>query len=55
MLLANMGVIVLPEQKSIPEAFKAFNEDGSLSDEKNQKTVLGLGSKLSIAVSKLSV
>ena len=53
MLLANMGVIVLPEQKSIPEAFKAFNEDGSLSDEKNQKSVLGLGSKLSITVSKL--
>ena len=55
MLLANIGVIVLPEQKAIPRAYEAFNDDGSLSDEKNQKFVLGLGSKLAIAVSKLSV
>ena len=45
MLLANMGVIVLPEQKAISGAFKAFNEVGSLSDDKSQKSVLGLGSK----------
>lgn len=55
MLLANIGIIVLPDQKSIPGAFNAFNEDGSLSDERNQKTVLGLGSKLASAVNKLSV
>ena len=53
MLLANMGVIVLPEQKAISAAFKAFNKDGSLSDEKNQKSVLEIGSKLESAVSKL--
>ena len=55
MLLANMGVIVLPEQKSIPGAFEAFNEDGCLTNERDQKAVLGLGSKLAITVSKLSV
>ncbi|MFC1763382.1 NADPH-dependent FMN reductase [Planctomycetota bacterium] len=55
MLLANMGVIVLPEQKAIPGAFEAFNEDGSLGDERNQKAVLGLGRILASAASKLSV
>lgn len=55
MLLANIGVIVLPEQKAIPEAFKAFNKDGSLSDERNQKAVLALGRKLAISASKLCV
>ena len=55
MLLANMGVLVLPEQQVIPEAFKAFNEEGSLRDERNQKSVLGLGGKLAISVSKLCV
>ena len=55
MLLANMGVIVLPEQKAIPGAFEAFNEDGSLTDERNQQFVLELGRKLAIAVSRISV
>jgi chromate reductase len=55
MLLANMGVIVLPEQIAISGAFKAFNEDGSLSDDRSQKSVLGLGSKLALTVGKLSV
>ncbi|MES2212287.1 MAG: NAD(P)H-dependent oxidoreductase [Pseudomonadota bacterium] len=55
MLLGNIGVTVLPEQKSIPGAFEAFNADGSLRDERNQKYILGLGSKLASVVSKLSV
>jgi chromate reductase len=55
MLLANMGVIVLPEQIAISGAFKAFNEDGSLSDDRSQKSVVGLGSKLALTVGKLSV
>ncbi len=55
MLLANMGVIVLPEQQAIAGAFQAFDEDGSLKDEINQKSVLALGSKLAMTVDKLSV
>jgi chromate reductase len=55
MLLANIGVIVLPEQKAISGAYKAFNEDGSLRDDRNQKSVLGLGRKLALTISKLSV
>ena len=53
MLLANLGVIVLPEHSVIPEAYKAFNEDGSLRDERNQKSVRELGRKLAISVHKL--
>lgn len=52
MLLANIGVSVLPEQQTIPQAFSAFNEDGSLIDERKQKLVLALGSKLAGAVLK---
>lgn len=55
MLLANIGVIVLPEQKAIPGAFKAFKEDGTLIDERNQESVLALGSTLARAVAKLKV
>ena len=54
MLLANMGVLVLPEQQAIPRASGAFNEDGSLTNAKRQTAVLGLGSKLAIAAGKLS-
>ena len=52
MLLANIGVTVLPGQEAIPRAFNAFNEDGSLVDEEKQKTILALGGNLAIVVGK---
>lgn len=54
MLLANIGVTVLPDQQAIRQAFKAFNDDGSLVDDRNQKSVLSLGSKLAITLDKLN-
>ncbi len=54
MLLANIGVTVLPEQQTIPQAFKAFNDDGSLVDGRKQKSVLKLGRNLAAVVSKLN-
>lgn len=54
MLLANIGVTVLPDQQAIPQAFKAFNEDGSLVDERKQQSVLALGRKLAATVGKLN-
>lgn len=54
MLLANLGVLVLPEQQAIPEAYKAFNNEGALLDDGMQKSILALGSKLAITVSKLN-
>lgn len=55
MLLANIGITVLPEQQAIPQAFKAFNEDGSLIDESKQNAVMSLGRKLAVTVDKLNV
>jgi len=53
MLLGNIGVTVLPEQLAIPQAFKAFAEDGSLIDEKQQAGVFNLGVKLAQTVERL--
>ena len=54
MLLANIGVTVLPDQQAIPQAFKAFNEDGSLIDDRKHKSVLALGRKLAFTSGKLN-
>lgn len=54
MLLGNIGVTVLPEQQALRQAFKAFNEDGSLIDDKQQQAIFGLGSKLVHFTGKLN-
>lgn len=54
MLLANIGVIVLPDQHAVPRAFKVFDEDGSLIDEQHLNSVLALGAKLVATVRKLN-
>lgn len=46
MLLANIGMIVLPEQQAIPQAFKAFSEQGTLVDINQQQAVEKLGVNL---------
>ncbi|MBL4574515.1 MAG: NAD(P)H-dependent oxidoreductase [Opitutaceae bacterium] len=53
MLLGNIGVTVLPTQKTIREAYKAFNDDGTLSSERDQQAVLELGRELTGTVQKL--
>ena len=52
-ILSNIQVLVLPDQKAIPNATKAFNSDGSLSDTKQQEAVMNLGAKLAQTVAKL--
>ncbi|MEW8315822.1 MAG: NAD(P)H-dependent oxidoreductase [Candidatus Thiodiazotropha endolucinida] len=54
MLLANIGVTVLPDQQTVPQAFKAFNDDGSLMDGRKQEAVLALGRKLANTAGKLN-
>lgn len=54
MLLTNIWITVLPDQQTIPFAFKAFDDKGSLIDDRKQKLVLDLGRQLAIAVSKFS-
>lgn len=46
MLLANLGIIVLPDQLAVANADKAFHTDGYLLDEDKQAAVLKLGMSL---------
>ncbi|UCG50987.1 MAG: NAD(P)H-dependent oxidoreductase [Candidatus Latescibacterota bacterium] len=52
-LLENMKVMVLPDQRALSEAHKAFLEDGSLVDSKTQAAVESIGAKLADTVSRL--
>ena len=52
-ILGNINVLVLPDQKAIPQAFEAFNPDGTMKDPKQQESVENLGAKLSNVLSKL--
>ncbi len=46
MLLANMGVLVLPGQLALPNADKAFHENGRLLETDRQDAVSKLGASL---------
>ena len=52
-ILGNINVIVLPEQKSISQAYQAFDENGSLKDPKQQQDVEKLGANLASILLKL--
>jgi chromate reductase len=45
-LLGNIGVVVLPDMFSLPNAGNAFGDDGSLTDEKQAAMAAGLGATL---------
>ena len=55
MLLGNIGVTVIPDQIAVPQAMKAFAEDGSLIDERRQQAVVDLGAKLTRIVTQLNI
>lgn len=52
-ILSNINVLVLPDQKAIPSAFQAFDEEGKLKDQKQQEAVEELGSKLANLLTKI--
>ncbi|MGB3205694.1 MAG: NAD(P)H-dependent oxidoreductase [Crinalium sp.] len=52
-ILGNIKVLVLPDQYALPNAFQAFNEDGTLKDIKQQQTIEQIGSKLATVLAKL--
>jgi NAD(P)H-dependent FMN reductase len=54
MMLGNLGVTVLPDTRSISAADKAFQEDGSLRNSRDQKAVTGLGRKLAETLDRFS-
>jgi chromate reductase, NAD(P)H dehydrogenase (quinone) len=53
-ILANIGVLVLPDQIAVVKAFEAFADDGSLKDAKLQAGIQGLGKSLTGLLVKLS-
>ncbi|MCK5189939.1 MAG: NAD(P)H-dependent oxidoreductase, partial [Methylococcales bacterium] len=53
MLLANIGITVLPEQQAIPHAFKAFSDKGTLNDSNQQLAIEKLGKNLVLVINKL--
>lgn len=52
-ILSSIGVLVLPEQKSISNAYEAFDEAGNLKDQQQQESVKQLGQKLTKILAKL--
>ena len=55
MLLGNIGVFVLPDQQVIPQAFKAFGDDGLLVDAKQQRAIVNFRGKADLYGEKASV
>lgn len=53
-ILGNLGVLVLPKQKAVPRAGKAFADDGTLADSTMQAEVTALGSRLAETLTKLT-
>ena len=53
-ILGNLGVLVLPEQRTVSGADKTFAEDGALENEEQLEAVRALGEKLATVLTKLS-
>jgi NAD(P)H-dependent FMN reductase len=52
-ILQNIQVLVLPDQMAVPNAFEAFNADGTLKDAQQQAAVEHLGKNVATVLSKL--
>jgi NAD(P)H-dependent FMN reductase len=52
-ILSNIGVIVLPEQVTVPVAYDAVTEAGVLKDERRQRMVASLGRQLAEITARL--
>lgn len=53
-MLGNISMIVLPEQKAIPQAMEAFTESGTLKDPQQQQAVEKIGAKVAQMLAKLN-
>jgi len=53
-ILGNIGVLVLPEQEAIRNAYQAFDENGNLTDRSQQEEIEQLGHKLATITAKLT-
>ncbi len=52
-ILGNIGVLVMPDQITLPRAFEVFNEDGSLRNAAHQASVEALGRSLAGLLAKI--
>jgi chromate reductase, NAD(P)H dehydrogenase (quinone) len=52
-ILSNIQVLVIPDQHAIAKANEAFNDDGSLKDEKHAKKIESIAKKVVDLASKL--
>jgi chromate reductase len=52
-LLGNIGVVVLPDQVTVPRAHEAFDEEGKLKDARKQEQVEALAQRLVSVAGKL--
>lgn len=52
-ILGNIQVLVLPDQKVIPHAHEAFDDDGSLRDPQQQQAVERIGARLAEVLGRL--
>jgi NAD(P)H-dependent FMN reductase len=53
-ILTNVGVLVLPQQRAVPRAAEAFDEQGGLRDPEQQAAIAGLGARLAELLRKLA-
>lgn len=53
-ILEGIGVLVIPEQKAIPRAYKVFDDQGNLVDEKQVDAVRAIANQLATVTAKLS-
>jgi NAD(P)H-dependent FMN reductase len=54
LVLGNIGVIVVPTQLAIPRAAEAFEEDGSLKDERQQAAIEAIAAEVVRFAQRLS-
>lgn len=53
-LSVGLGALVIPQQMALPRAGQAFEEDGSLKDENQQKMFAGVVEALAVAARKFT-
>lgn len=54
MWLGNLRMIVLPDQKAVSGAARAFDEEGRLTDKKTEEQVLAIGARLADVAGRLA-
>ncbi|PSN14467.1 NADPH-dependent FMN reductase [filamentous cyanobacterium CCP5] len=52
-ILEGIGVLVIPQQKAVPNAYKMFNDVGQLTDDSQREGIEALGRQLATITAKL--